>query len=168
MLEVLFGLGTLFGIFGGVSEAEARRQAMEEDAANKRLQADELERRSKQTEEDIIRQAQEIGDEAQISAAHKGIFNSSLTLGSLVRTKIARDRAIMRMKEDVAFRASQFRRGADASTELASDQYTAGLLGVAGDTLSGVALLGDRKGWFSKTPEVFKPSDSVFEPIKWT
>lgn len=164
MLEVLFGLGTLFGIIGGVSEAEARAEQMRKDAEAKRAQADELERRGHETESDIFARAKELSEEAQITAAHKGIYNSSLTYGALVRTAQERDKAVSRMWDDIRFRSSQLRKGADASAEMGEDVWTAGLLKAGGGLLGNLAGLGSSQGWFSSKPPTFAPSESALGP----
>ena len=165
IFEALFGLGTLLGIGGGISEAAAREEQLRKDAEAKRAQADELERRGGETESDIRARAKEISEEAQIAAAHKGVYNSTLTYGALVRTALEREKAVERMWADVKFRADQLRRGADASSEMASDVWTAGLIKAGGGLLGGVASLGQSQGWFSNKPPTYAPSESAMGPF---
>lgn len=130
------GLG--LQIWSSVSGANAQADAAERDAADKRIQADEIERRSIAREQFMQLEAQRtIGAGVQKTAA-MGWDVSGAPLLALEQAHAGMMQEIVEMRREALFQATQLRRGGDIQDDLASSRRLTGYLNAGGQLLSGV------------------------------
>lgn len=135
----LLGAGILLEGGSQVFSASSRAHASEQDAILKNEQADEVIRRAGVRTE-LMQDQQRQLEGAQVTSAVSSGFTlqgSPLLLMEASQKRINRE--IDEMNKDAQFQAEQLRRGADISSEMASDITTAGWIGAGGSVLGGAS-----------------------------
>jgi len=129
-------------LYSSLSAAGAQRDAMERDAFLKGMQADELLARELINEQIMREQAEDVKKTYVSRAGSMG--GGGLGLGGVVKMKYNLERTIANSRRDAEFKARMLRAGADIQTQLASDVYTAGLIGAGGTILTSAGKAHDR------------------------
>ncbi len=149
-LPILAGVGIGMQAVGTIAGASARSDAAAKDAELKNQQADELLRRAGVVEGDIRRTGAQVEGEQRLAAGRGNISaDSGILLSALESTQHNIDRQTAEMHTQAAFNAEQLRKGADASMQLSSNEFTAGLFSGGGSLLTGSYNLGKSQGWWT-------------------
>lgn len=132
-LPIIAGVGAATQIYGMVKGAQAQADASERNAYFKNLQASELLQRQA-INEGIIRQQGE--DQSLVyGSGSSGHGLEGTGLGGQLKIHRIVEENISLSRRDAEFKARMLRAGADADTQLASDQMTAGLISGAGSLI---------------------------------
>jgi hypothetical protein len=135
---IIAGAGLGLQIYSMVSGANAQADAAERDAADKRLQADEIERRAIVREQFMRLESQRtIGAGVQKTAA-MGWDVSGAPLLALEQAHAGMMQEIVEMRREALFQATQLRRGGDIQDDLAGSRRLTGWLSAGGQLLQGV------------------------------
>jgi len=133
--------GTIFSAIGQQQAAEEQAQAAEADQLVKNIQATEISERARINDAEARRQAAEFKGVQLTAFARAGVGGKSkLLLISQAQTRLKRERILA--FRDASFRASQLRRGADISGQLASGTRAAGQIAAGGTLLTGFGRIG--------------------------
>lgn len=133
--------GTAVSVAGQISAAEAQKEALEKEAQNKNLQANELLQRQSINEGILRERSVEIQKGYESSFASTGRAGGGL--GGVLKIRRDLERDIMLQQREANFKAFQIRSGAEADMRLGSDVAKAGLLGAIGTSFQGAYKLAD-------------------------
>jgi hypothetical protein len=129
--------GTGAQVAGSIVGGNARARAAEEGAKLKKLQADEVLKRSEINIRALQRQKRQLTGRQVSSFAKAGVDFSGSAIEVLDATEDQFKRDILSARREAAFKADQLRRGADIDTRLASDARAAGIISGVSTGLSG-------------------------------
>lgn len=138
-------VGTAFDVFGSINEAKAQEDAAKADANAKRLQAQELLRRSEFNIDQLEAETERFRSSQVGAAAAGGIdVGSGATLIQLEQLNRDLQEEVAAQREEAEFRAAALNAGADVSLSLAGDIRRAGRLGAVASGLQGIGRIAGR------------------------
>lgn len=138
---VIAGAGMALSAYGQIEGGEQRAAAARDEAANKRLQAEETLRRAQVKSEFMQKQGDQLLGSQASAYGHAGVELSGSALLTMEDTASSIRQEIEESQKEAAFRARQLQAGANFDDNNASDYQNAGYIGAGGTILTGAGSL---------------------------